>query len=63
MLGGDELVAGLGAQVFDVVDEKGVNERLTDQENNLCTARRKTSHDFSSYTSRSALRALVRVIN
>ena len=31
MFGGDKLVACLGSEVFDVVDEKGVDEGLLDQ--------------------------------
>ena len=59
MLGSDELVASLRAQVFDVVDEKGVDEWLSDEEDNLCTARRQASDHFSTYTGCSALLPLV----
>ena len=55
MFGGDELVARLSAQVFDVVDEEGVGERLLDEEDDLCTARCKTSYYFSAYARRASL--------
>jgi hypothetical protein len=55
MFGGDELVARLGPQVFDVVDEEGVGERLLDEENDLCTARCKASYYFSAYTRSASL--------
>lgn len=38
MLGGDELVARLFSQVFDVVDEEGVGQGLLDQKNDLSSA-------------------------
>lgn len=38
LLGGYELVAGLGAQVFDVVDEKGVGEGVLREEDELSAA-------------------------
>lgn len=59
MLGSDEFVASFRAQVFDEVDEKGVDEWLSDEEDNLCTARRQASDYFSTYTGCSALLPLV----
>lgn len=38
MFGGNELVARLGTEVLDVVDEEGVGERLLDEEDYLCTS-------------------------
>ena len=38
MLGGNELIACLRAQVFDVINKEGVGEGLLDQKDNLCTA-------------------------
>lgn len=55
VLGGDELVVGLGAQVFNVIDKKGVGEWLLDEENNLCATRGKAFDYFSAYASCSSL--------
>lgn len=38
LLGGDELVARLCAQVFDVVDEEGVGEGVLREKDDLRTA-------------------------
>lgn len=50
MLGGDELIARFGTQIFDIIDEEGVGERLLDEEDELCTASCKSSNYFSAYT-------------
>jgi hypothetical protein len=50
VFGGDELVAGISAQVFDIVDEEWVGERLLDEEDDLGPTRGKTSNYFSAYT-------------
>ena len=55
MFSGDKLVACLGSEVFDVVDEEGVDKGLPNQENNLCTSSCQASYDFSTYASSSSL--------
>jgi hypothetical protein len=53
-----EFVPGLFAQVFDIVDEKGVDEGLLDQQDDLGTARCKI-FDYLSTDSRCASLAIV----
>jgi hypothetical protein len=55
MFGGDELVARLRSQVFDIVDEEGVGERLLDEEDDLGATCCEPFYDFSAYTGRSSL--------
>jgi hypothetical protein len=55
MLGGYEFVVGLCAEVFDVVDEERVGERLSNEQDYLRTARGQPSDDFSAYACCSAL--------
>lgn len=62
MLGGDKLVACLGSEVFDVVDEEGVDKGLSNQENNLCTSSCQASYDFSTYASSSSLYIISTVV-
>lgn len=45
----DQVVARLLAQIFDVVDEEGVCERMLGKEDDLGTSRRQASCNFSSY--------------
>jgi hypothetical protein len=55
MLSGDELVARIGSEVFDIIHEERVGERLLNEENNLCTPRRETSDYFGPNTRCSSL--------
>ena len=55
VLGGNKLVSAFGAQVFNVVYEEGIVERLLDEEDDLCTARRECFDDFSANSGRTTL--------
>jgi hypothetical protein len=55
MFGSYKLVARRGANVFDVVDEKGVGERLLDEKDYLSTARGESFDHFSAYARCTAL--------
>jgi hypothetical protein len=50
MFGGDKLVARICSEVFDIVHEERVGERLLNEEDDLCTPRCETSDYFSPYT-------------
>lgn len=55
ILGRDELVVRLRAQILNVVYEERIGKWLPDEKNYLCTAVCKPSDDLSSYTSCSSL--------
>ena len=50
LLGGDELVAGLRAEVFDVVYEEGVGKGVLGKQDELCASRGKTFGYFGADT-------------